>query len=133
MRPLLKPALRRLWRDRETLQLGLDPSRAVLLIGLDPATTRFVELLDGTRDLAGIWEVADRVGLGRARARSVLDLLAAEGVLEDASGRPTPVPTPAHERARLGPDLTSLALVRGSGGAGLAALEHRARAVVAVH
>ncbi len=133
MRPLLKPALRRLWRDRETLQLGLDPSRAVLLVGLDPTTTRFVELLDGTRDLARTWELADRVGLERGRAAAVLELLAAEGVLEDASGRATPVPTLPRERARLGPDLTSLALVHGSGDAGLAALERRARAVVAVH
>ncbi|MFE5330623.1 ThiF family adenylyltransferase [Embleya sp. NPDC056575] len=133
MRPLLKPALRRLWRDRQTLQLGLDPARAVLLGGLDPVTTRFAEHLDGTRDLARTYELADRVGLPRARAAAVLDLLAREDVLEDASGRPTPVPALPHERARLGPDLTSLALVHGSGGAGLAALDRRSRAVVAVH
>ncbi|WP_406298369.1 ThiF family adenylyltransferase [Embleya sp. NBC_00888] len=133
MRPLLKPALRRLWRDRQTLQLGLDPRRAVLVGGLDPTTTRFVEQLDGTRDLERTWELAERVGLARAHAEAVLNLLAREGVLEDASGRPTPVPTLPHERARLGPDLTSLALLHGSGEAGLAALDRRARAVVAVH
>ncbi|WP_406283044.1 hypothetical protein [Embleya sp. NBC_00896] len=133
MRPLLKPALRRLWRDRQTLQLGLDPRRAVLLVGLDPTTTRFVEHLDGTRDLDRTYALAEQLGLDRARAASVLELLAREGVLEDASGRPTPVPTLPRERARLGPDLTSLALVHGSGEAGLTALERRARAVVAVH
>jgi len=133
VRPLLKPALCRLWRDRHTLQLGLDPRRAVLLVGLDPPTTRFVELLDGTRDLADTWEVADRLGLGRARAAAVLELLRVEGVLEDASGRATPVPTLPRERAGLGPDLASLTLLHGDGDAGVAALDARARAVVAVH
>ncbi|MGC0420647.1 ThiF family adenylyltransferase [Embleya sp. AB8] len=133
LRPLLKPALRRLWRDRQTLQLGLDPRRAVLLGGLDPLTSRFVEHLDGTRDPAQLHEVAERIGLGPARAAAVLELLAREGVLEDAAGRPTPVPSLPGARARLGPDLTSLALVHGSGAAGLAVLEHRSRAVVAVH
>ncbi|MCW2615967.1 MAG: hypothetical protein JWN08_2961, partial [Frankiales bacterium] len=34
MRPVLAPAARRLWRDRETLQLGRD-GRATLLAGVD--------------------------------------------------------------------------------------------------
>ena len=40
MRPLLKPALRRLWRDPATLQLGIDPRHAVVLGGVDLADRR---------------------------------------------------------------------------------------------
>jgi len=53
-RPQVKPALRRVWRDRSTLQLGLDPAHAVVISGLDPGSARLIETLDGTRDLTGL-------------------------------------------------------------------------------
>ena len=38
MRPQLNPALRQLWRDEHTLQLGVDPAHAAVLAGLDDAS-----------------------------------------------------------------------------------------------
>ena len=51
VRPLLLPALRRLWRDRSTLQLGVDPARAVVLNDVGPATSTVLALLDGRHTL----------------------------------------------------------------------------------
>jgi hypothetical protein len=34
MRPLLNPALRAVWRDETTLQLGVDAEHAIVLAGL---------------------------------------------------------------------------------------------------
>ncbi|MER6592978.1 hypothetical protein ABT214_14230, partial [Micromonospora purpureochromogenes] len=53
-RPTLLPGLTRLWRDRHTLQLGLDPGRAVLLEVADPRAARLLDLLDGSRSERGI-------------------------------------------------------------------------------
>ena len=49
MRPALKAGLLPLWRDRDTLQFGTDPRRAVALGGLGPAAA-VISLLDGSRD-----------------------------------------------------------------------------------
>ena len=49
MRPALKAGLLPLWRDRDTLQFGVDPRRAVALRGLGHAAA-VVSLLDGSRD-----------------------------------------------------------------------------------
>ncbi|MGH3681909.1 MAG: hypothetical protein ACRDT2_16870, partial [Natronosporangium sp.] len=48
-RPTLLPGLRRIWRDRHRLQLGVDPARAVTLQLPEPGTARLLDLLDGTR------------------------------------------------------------------------------------
>ena len=48
MRPVLTPAARRLWRDRNTLQLG----DSAVLSGVDEPTRATLALLDGTRDRA---------------------------------------------------------------------------------
>ncbi len=45
----LVPGLRRLWRDRQTVQFGTDPRRAVVLEFADPALARVLDLLDGSR------------------------------------------------------------------------------------
>ena len=52
MHPMLKPALRRGWRDRETVQFGVAPAHAVVLGPVDTATGSFLTLLDGTRGAA---------------------------------------------------------------------------------
>ena len=49
MRPALKAGLLPLWRDRDTLQFGVDPRRAIALGGLGPAAA-VISLLDGSRD-----------------------------------------------------------------------------------
>jgi hypothetical protein len=51
MRPMLKTAMRRSWRNRESVQFGVDPAHAVVLDSVDGAAAGFLDLLDGTRGL----------------------------------------------------------------------------------
>src|SRR3954453_8617725 len=66
-RPQLKPALRRVWRDGSTIQLGVDPARAVVIGGLDAGSARLLESLDGSRDLRGLTVGAARLGVDADR------------------------------------------------------------------
>lgn len=112
MYPLVKPALCRLWRDGDTLQLGLDPQRAVVLAGVGPSITTLLALIDGSRTEDGVLRAARDAGLDPAVAASVLDLLAAAGALDDAAAAPGPLAALSRtERDRLGPDLASLSLL----------------------
>lgn len=131
MRPVLSPAARRLWRDRETLQLGQAPGRAAVLCGLDPVTRQALGLLDGTRDREQVLAAAAAVGCPPSRTTLLLDLIAGAGLLEDAGADLGPLAAlQLEERDRLAADLASLALVRGDGG--LPAAGHRAGARVLV-
>ena len=47
MRPKLKAGLLPVWRDRDTLQFGVDPRRAVALRGMGEVAA-IVSLLDGS-------------------------------------------------------------------------------------
>jgi len=133
VRPLLKPALRRVWRDQTTLQLGLDPERAVAIGGLGPAHATFVFHLDGTRTRAQVLAAAPAVGLSRAEAERLLDLLALAGALDDAAADLSPLATlDQADRDRLGPDLASWSLVRPEPGAAARVLARRRAAGVAV-
>src|SRR5262249_60214184 len=53
MRPALKPGLLAVWRNRDTVQIGVDPRRAIALTGMGGAAV-LLGLLDGSRDLAQI-------------------------------------------------------------------------------
>lgn len=133
MRPVLKSGLRTVWRDATTLQVGLDPDRAVVIAGVQLPDARLVAALDGTRDVAGLRELAVGLGLSTERAERLLALLGEAGALADAAepvGRWRAL-DPA-ERDRLAPDVTSAALVGPSKGTGLATLERRAEAAVLV-
>ena len=87
-RPQLKPALRRVWRDGSTLQLGVDPAHAVVISGLDPARRGCSRRLDGTRDLRR------RCAIGAARlgvdADRLDELLGAARPGRRARGRARP-------------------------------------------
>ncbi|MER5998836.1 thiamine biosynthesis protein ThiF [Nonomuraea angiospora] len=111
MRPRVKPALRRIIRDKHTLQYGAHPLRAVMLSGLTEAVRRWIEGLDGTRDLECVLSDAAAAGLDEIRARSLLDQLAAQGALHDAATSPAPIADLSlAERDRLRPDLDALDL-----------------------
>ena len=58
-RPRLKPGLRRIWRDRQTLQIGVEPARAVVITGLDRPAARFLDAIDGTNELTALLKLAD--------------------------------------------------------------------------
>lgn len=108
-RPTLVPGLTRLWRDRHTLQLGLDPGRAVLLEVANPRTVRLLDLLDGAHSERHILEHASRLRVDRDDARSLLETLQAAGLVVAAH---TLVPTnlTGPDRARLTDEAGALAL-----------------------
>ena len=112
-RPQLAPSARRLWRDRDTLQLGRTPGRAVVLAGIDAALRALLGLLDGTRDRAGVLAAAAAEGCPPTAAEAVLELLDGAGLIEDASDDRSVLATLRRdERDRLAGDLASLQLVR---------------------
>ncbi|MEW1842767.1 hypothetical protein AB0392_32905 [Nonomuraea angiospora] len=107
----MKPALRRIIRDKHTLQYGAHPLRAVMLSGLTEAVRQWIEGLDGTRDLECVLNDAAAAGLDEVHARSLLDQLAAQGALHDAATSPAPIADLSlAERDRLRPDLDALDL-----------------------
>lgn len=133
MRPMLKPALRRVWRAESTLQLGTDPESALVLDGVGPDEARFLAGLDGLRTLHQVLRDADPTP-GRDTAQRLLDLLARGGALDDASAdRAMLAALTGPERDRLAPDLASWSLARAAPGAASTALTRRGGAAVAVH
>ncbi|WP_239312412.1 MULTISPECIES: ThiF family adenylyltransferase [unclassified Frankia] len=103
MRPILKPGLRRLWRDGSTLQIGVDPVRAIVLGGLTARDASVLDALDGTRSREQVLNSLD------ATHRELVLLLENTGMLEDAaSADHSPLSMLDHER--LLPDLASISL-----------------------
>src|SRR4051812_49394298 len=123
VRPVLKPALRQVWRDAVTLQLGLAPQRAVVLAALTPPDSHLFGLLDGSRDVATAFNDASALGCPPERAVRLIELLAAADALDDGP--------PADPR--LEPDLLSLALLHPGPGAAARVLARRRAASVAVY
>jgi bacteriocin biosynthesis cyclodehydratase domain-containing protein len=79
LRPTLLPGLPRIWRGPHTLQLGLDPARAVLIDMPDPRTARVLDLLDGSRPERLVLARAAELGVSSDDARTLLDTLHAAG------------------------------------------------------
>jgi bacteriocin biosynthesis cyclodehydratase domain-containing protein len=128
-RPTLLPGLRRLWRDRNTVQFGTDPRRAVVLEFADPALVRVLDLLDGARTEPVIIREAARFGVAESATTALLAILRDGGLVVDAqtllpSGLAEPV------RRRLAPEVAALAL-RGEG-TPATALRRRAAARVLI-
>ena len=122
MHPMIKPALRRGWRDRQTVQYGVTPAHAVTLGPVDNATASFMELMDGTRSLAQLSEQAAALGLAPEAAEKLTRRLTKAGVLDDATADREMA---AHVEDRLRPDLASLSAVHREPGAGLRRLRSR--------
>jgi bacteriocin biosynthesis cyclodehydratase domain-containing protein len=131
MRPALKAGLLPLWRDRDTLQLGVDPRRAVALTGLGKAAA-VISLLDGSRDREAVIAAAQSYGIPAGAADRVLALLAAAGVLDDFPAR-LHASLPDQLRARLAPELATASLAYADGDAGARTLARRQAAFVRVH
>jgi bacteriocin biosynthesis cyclodehydratase domain-containing protein len=129
-RPLLSRALRRVWRDHETLQLGIEPRHAVVLRGVSRADERLLDLLDGTRSVDAIVEGAGEAGVDELACRRLLQMLARARVLDDGALQPG---GNERERQRLAPDALTLALLDRRPGVAAQALADRAATTVAVH
>jgi bacteriocin biosynthesis cyclodehydratase domain-containing protein len=131
MRPALKPGLLPVWRNRDTVQIGIDPRRAVALTGMRGADA-LLRLLDGSRDRAQVLAAASDLGMDAAAADRVLSLLTAAGALSDIPAGRYGV-LPAGARARLAPELATAALARGDADGGARTLARRQAACVRVH
>ncbi|WP_326577691.1 TOMM precursor leader peptide-binding protein [Streptomyces sp. NBC_00487] len=86
MHPMVKPALRRGWRDLNTVQFGLAPAHAMVLGPMDTATGSFLALLDGTRGLPLLRDEGRRMGLPDGHVDGLVDRLSRSGLLDDATG-----------------------------------------------
>jgi hypothetical protein len=131
MRPALKPGLLPVWRDRDTLQIGIDSRRAVALTGM-ASTAWVISLLDGSRDRAQVIQAASNRGIPAEIADRVLTLLAVGGALDDfpaSTLRATPQPL----RARLAAELATASLAHGAGDGGARTLARRRAAYVRIH
>ena len=130
VRPALKPGLLPVWRDRDTLQIGIDPRRAVALTGM-AGVSYVVSLLDGSRDHAQVLQAARDRGIPARTAERVLDLLAAGGALDDfPAGTLRVLPQPL--RARLAAELATVSLARRDGDGGARTLARRRAAYIRI-
>ena len=131
MRPALKPGLLPVWRDRDTLQIGIDSRRAVALTGM-AGIAWVIGLLDGSRDRAQVIQVVVDRGLPAEVAERVLALLATAGALDDFPAGTLRVLTPP-QRARLAAELATVSLAHGDGDGGARTLARRLAAQIRVH
>lgn len=111
MHPMVKPALRRAWRDMQSVQFGVTPAHAVVLGPVDLTTGSLLGLLDGTRGLELLRAEAAALGLPEGRLDELLDRLTAAGLITDAAVRPPGGPPEAPELDPVRADLASLSVV----------------------
>ena len=109
MKPMIPPALRRLWRDRSTVQLGVDPQRATTLEFADPQAVGVLGLFDGTRTAHRIARDAHRYGIDHTEALTLIDTLCSADVLVEP-GDLVPADLPEGVRRRLESEVGALSL-----------------------
>ncbi|MEV6207511.1 ThiF family adenylyltransferase [Kitasatospora sp. NPDC051914] len=130
---MLKPALSRLWRDERTLQFGTVRRHARLVEQVDRTVAAFLELVDGSRDTAGLIAAGEALGLDTGVCRALLDSLARGELLDDAEAlREALEGFPQPQRELLGPDAAGLSLVHPEPGEAAEVLTARRRARVEV-
>jgi hypothetical protein len=131
MRPALKPGLQWVWRDRDTLQIGIDSRRAIALTGMRSAAA-VIGLLDGSRDRGQVIAAAVDRGIQAEAADRVITLLAAAGTLCDFPA--STIATLAHDaRPRLASELATASLAHGDGDGGAHVLVRRQGAAIRVY
>ncbi|MFK0020773.1 TOMM precursor leader peptide-binding protein [Streptomyces sp. NPDC090798] len=114
MHPMVKPALRRGWRDLNTVQFGMAPAHAMVLGPVDTATGSFLDLLNGTRGLPLLRDLGRAMGLPDGHVDALVERLARSGLLDDATGGGRAADALREKKAvldRLRPDLAALSLV----------------------
>jgi hypothetical protein len=133
VRPVVKAAVRRLWRDPTTVQIGLHPQRALVVGGLSGGTAHLLAALDGTQDDEALRATARGLGVADGVVDRLLTMLSDAAVLDDAATDAGALAAlPRDERDRLGPDLASMSLVSGRPDAGLSTIARRQRATIRV-
>ncbi|MFG3018672.1 TOMM precursor leader peptide-binding protein [Streptomyces sp. NPDC048254] len=128
MHPLVKPALRRGWRDLNTVQFGMTPVHAMTLGPMDTATGSFLDLLNGTRGLALLRAEGRRMDLPDGHVDALVERLSRAGLVDDARGggpAAEALRTKQEVLDRLGPDLASLSLITPEPGGAIGRLAAR--------
>lgn len=126
--PLVKPSLRRGWRDLNTVQFGMTPAHALTLGPMDTATGSFLDLLNGTRGLELLREEGRRMDLPDGHVDGLVRRLAGAGLLDDAKGGGPAGDTLRRKKEvldRLRPDLASLSLTTSEPGEAMSRLTAR--------
>ena len=131
MRPAIKSGLLVVWRDRDTLQIGIDPRRAVALSGMGRAAA-LIGLLDGSREYSQVLAAAEDLGIPRDAADQVIGLLAAAGAVQDFPAAELRA-LPDGPRARLARELATVSLAHGHADGGARVLARRQAASVRVY
>ncbi|MER6344143.1 TOMM precursor leader peptide-binding protein [Streptomyces sp. NPDC001595] len=128
MHPMVKPALRRGWRDLNTVQFGMTPAHALTLGPMDRATGGFLDLLNGTRGLELLREEGRRTELPDGHVDALVGRLTEAGLLDDATGG-GPDAQALRGRTetldRLRPDLATLSLTTSEPGEAIERLAAR--------
>jgi hypothetical protein len=131
MRPAIKPGLLVVWRDRDTLQIGIDPRRAIALSGMGRVAA-LIGLLDGSREHSQVLAAAEQLGIPRDAADRVIGLLAAAGAVQDFPAAVLRA-LPDGPRARLARELATVSLAHGHTDGGARVLARRQAASVRVY
>jgi hypothetical protein len=127
VRPLVHPALARVWRDATTVQFGLDPSHAVVLGGVGMIETALLHSIDGAHDERALRELALGAGGDPESAERLVECLRSAGVLIDGDEA-----LPDDAAGALAPDQATLGLLSGQPDGGASALANRRRSHVEV-
>jgi hypothetical protein len=129
----------RVWHDPSTVQVGLQPTRGVLLTGLVDGDDVLLGALDGRHALTDLRVLAQARGLPGSRADDLVDLLHRAGVLRDAGPARVAALDRAHlsrlppdVRTRLAPDADAWSMTYPDAPDGQALLARRAGARVLV-
>lgn len=128
---MLKRGLLPVWRDRDTLQIGIDSRRAVALTGMAGAAW-VIGLLDGSRERAQVVQTAADRGIPAETTERVLALLATAGALDDFPAGTLRLLSPPL-RARLATELAAASLAHRDGDGGARTLARRLTAQVRIH
>lgn len=112
-----------MWRDRDTVQIGIDPRRAVAISGPTHASS-VIGLLDGSRDRDDLVSAAAQHGVPREATERILTLLAAAGALVDYPAALLRA-VPADRRRQLAPVLATASIAAQDGDGGARALARR--------
>ncbi|MFG2328891.1 TOMM precursor leader peptide-binding protein [Streptomyces sp. NPDC048604] len=115
MHPMVKPALRRAWRDLQFVQFGATSAHAVVVGPVDMTTGSLIARMDGTRGRELLRAEAKALGLPDGRVDRLVARLAEAELITDGDGaRPRTAGASRHADGALDPlraDLAALSVV----------------------
>jgi bacteriocin biosynthesis cyclodehydratase domain-containing protein len=103
-RPRLNPALRAVWRDATSLQLGLSAAHGVVVAGVQEGDDALIEAMNGLHGVPALVALARSVGVAPERVGELVEVLERAGVLTDAARTPALSADQRADIARLTPE-----------------------------